>query len=79
MYKGVFFFFYFKRSLPVLETYSLMLMNEKMHPLHVGFTIDEGGNTIKLHWYGLQSNLHHVSKYNFFLIGSIVPFLSVHS
>ncbi|CAN7096723.1 unnamed protein product [Brassica rapa subsp. narinosa] len=29
-------------------------------PMHVGFTSDEGGNTIKLHWYRHKSNLHHV-------------------
>lgn len=35
-------------------------MGDIHQPLHVGFTTDEGGNTIKLHWYGQQSNLHHV-------------------
>eukprot|EP00253_Pinus_taeda_P030325 PITA_30325 len=29
-------------------------------PLHVGFTTDEGGNTIILHWYKQKSNLHHI-------------------
>ncbi|XP_023519979.1 endonuclease 1-like [Cucurbita pepo subsp. pepo] len=29
-------------------------------PLHVGFTSDEGGNTIELRWYRHKSNLHHV-------------------
>ncbi|KAF2589720.1 hypothetical protein F2Q70_00041865 [Brassica cretica] len=29
-------------------------------PMHVGFTSDEGGNTIKLRWYRHKSNLHHV-------------------
>lgn len=29
-------------------------------PLHVGFTGDEGGNTIVVHWYRRKSNLHHV-------------------
>ncbi|KAJ4982376.1 hypothetical protein NE237_033213 [Protea cynaroides] len=29
-------------------------------PLHVGFTGDEGGNTILVHWYRRKSNLHHV-------------------
>jgi len=26
-------------------------MGDIHQPLHVGFTTDEGGNTIKLHWY----------------------------
>ncbi|KAK4491680.1 hypothetical protein RD792_002446 [Penstemon davidsonii] len=30
-------------------------------PLHVGFTGDEGGNTINVRWYRRKSNLHHVS------------------
>ncbi|XP_020270070.1 endonuclease 4-like isoform X1 [Asparagus officinalis] len=29
-------------------------------PLHVGFTGDEGGNTIIVHWYRRKSNLHHI-------------------
>eukprot|EP00253_Pinus_taeda_P000084 PITA_00084 len=29
-------------------------------PLHVGFTGDEGGNTIIVHWYRRKANLHHV-------------------
>ncbi|KAF5742248.1 hypothetical protein HS088_TW09G00292 [Tripterygium wilfordii] len=29
-------------------------------PLHVGFTGDEGGNTIILHWFRRKANLHHV-------------------
>ena len=29
-------------------------------PLHVGFEEDEGGNTIKVHWYRRKENLHHV-------------------
>ncbi|ONK81496.1 uncharacterized protein A4U43_C01F29740 [Asparagus officinalis] len=29
-------------------------------PLHVGFTSDEGGNTIEVHWYTRKANLHHV-------------------
>lgn len=29
-------------------------------PLHVGFTGDEGGNTITVHWYRRKANLHHV-------------------
>ncbi|GAB2298718.1 Endonuclease 4 [Dionaea muscipula] len=29
-------------------------------PLHVGFTSDEGGNTIRLHWFRQKCNLHHV-------------------
>ncbi|XP_043695873.1 endonuclease 4-like [Telopea speciosissima] len=29
-------------------------------PLHVGFTGDEGGNTIMVHWYRRKSNLHHI-------------------
>lgn len=30
-------------------------------PMHVGFTTDEGGNTIDLRWFRHKSNLHHVS------------------
>eukprot|EP00253_Pinus_taeda_P000859 PITA_00859 len=40
-------------------------------PLHVGFSTDEGGNTIILHWYRQKSNLHHVSKY----IGPLIDIL----
>ncbi|XP_042498375.1 endonuclease 4-like [Macadamia integrifolia] len=29
-------------------------------PLHVGFTGDEGGNTIMVHWYRRKANLHHI-------------------
>ncbi|EPS57257.1 hypothetical protein M569_17563, partial [Genlisea aurea] len=29
-------------------------------PLHVGFTSDEGGNAIDVHWYRRKSVLHHV-------------------
>ncbi|PKI77589.1 hypothetical protein CRG98_002043 [Punica granatum] len=29
-------------------------------PLHVGFTGDEGGNTIIVRWYRRKTNLHHV-------------------
>ncbi|XP_043687431.1 endonuclease 1-like [Telopea speciosissima] len=29
-------------------------------PMHVGFSSDEGGNTIELRWYRHKSNLHHV-------------------
>ncbi|KAK6124414.1 hypothetical protein DH2020_041834 [Rehmannia glutinosa] len=29
-------------------------------PLHVGFTGDEGGNTIIIRWYRRKTNLHHV-------------------
>ncbi|KAF7803530.1 endonuclease 1-like [Senna tora] len=29
-------------------------------PMHVGFTSDEGGNTIDLRWFRRKSNLHHV-------------------
>jgi hypothetical protein len=35
-------------------------MGDVHQPLHVGFTTDEGGNTIMLHWYGQKSNLHHI-------------------
>uniref|UniRef100_A0A0D6R1R3 Aspergillus nuclease S1 n=1 Tax=Araucaria cunninghamii TaxID=56994 RepID=A0A0D6R1R3_ARACU len=35
-------------------------MGDIHQPLHVGFTSDEGGNTIQLHWYRQKSNLHHV-------------------
>lgn len=35
-------------------------MGDIHQPLHVGFTSDEGGNTINLRWYRHKSNLHHV-------------------
>ncbi|KAJ4792266.1 Endonuclease 1 [Rhynchospora pubera] len=35
-------------------------MGDVHQPMHVGFTSDEGGNTIQLHWYRHKSNLHHV-------------------
>lgn len=35
-------------------------MGDIHQPMHVGFTSDEGGNTIELRWYGHKSNLHHV-------------------
>ncbi|XP_057960674.1 endonuclease 1 [Malania oleifera] len=35
-------------------------MGDIHQPLHVGFTSDEGGNTIDLHWFKHKSNLHHV-------------------
>ncbi|OVA13911.1 S1/P1 nuclease [Macleaya cordata] len=35
-------------------------MGDIHQPLHVGFTSDEGGNTIQLHWFKHKSNLHHV-------------------
>ncbi|KAM1384676.1 hypothetical protein EV1_036451 [Malus domestica] len=36
------------------------VMGDIHHPMHVGFTTDEGGNTIALRWYRHKSNLHHV-------------------
>ncbi|KAG0461565.1 hypothetical protein HPP92_021862 [Vanilla planifolia] len=33
-------------------------------PLHVGFQVDEGGNTIIVHWYRRKTNLHHVWDVN---------------
>lgn len=35
-------------------------MGDIHQPMHVGFTSDEGGNTIDLRWYRHKSNLHHV-------------------
>ncbi|KAL6206943.1 hypothetical protein ACLB2K_024188 [Fragaria x ananassa] len=35
-------------------------MGDLHQPMHVGFTSDEGGNTIDLRWYKHKSNLHHV-------------------
>nr|CAP39915.1 putative pre-endonuclease [Humulus lupulus] len=35
-------------------------MGDIHQPLHVGFTTDEGGNTINLRWFRHKSNLHHV-------------------
>jgi hypothetical protein len=31
-----------------------------LQPMHVGFTSDQGGNSIDLRWYRHKSNLHHV-------------------
>ncbi|TVU16263.1 hypothetical protein EJB05_39816, partial [Eragrostis curvula] len=31
-----------------------------MQPMHVGFTSDQGGNSIDLRWFRHKSNLHHV-------------------
>ncbi|MCO5572744.1 hypothetical protein L7F22_026503 [Adiantum nelumboides] len=30
------------------------------HPLHAGFSNDKGGNTIMVHWFNKEENLHHV-------------------
>ncbi|XP_062162295.1 endonuclease 1 isoform X2 [Alnus glutinosa] len=35
-------------------------MGDIHQPMHVGFTSDEGGNTINLRWFRRKSNLHHV-------------------
>ncbi|CAA7394687.1 unnamed protein product [Spirodela intermedia] len=35
-------------------------MGDIHQPMHVGFTGDEGGNTIQLRWFNRKSNLHHV-------------------
>ncbi|KAI9121692.1 hypothetical protein K1719_008725 [Acacia pycnantha] len=35
-------------------------MGDVHQPMHVGFTSDEGGNTIALRWFRHKSNLHHV-------------------
>ncbi|KAL5730096.1 Endonuclease 1 [Ranunculus cassubicifolius] len=35
-------------------------MGDIHQPLHVGFTSDEGGNTVQLRWFKHKSNLHHV-------------------
>ncbi|XP_010268795.1 PREDICTED: endonuclease 1-like [Nelumbo nucifera] len=35
-------------------------MGDIHQPMHVGFTSDEGGNTIDLIWFKHKSNLHHV-------------------
>lgn len=52
------------RPLPVDPTESLMFLahfvGDVHQPLHCGHTDDLGGNTIKVHWYRRQSNLHHV-------------------
>jgi hypothetical protein len=37
-------------------------MGDIHQPMHVGFTSDEGGNTINLRWFRRKSNLHHVSR-----------------
>ncbi|MBA0627733.1 hypothetical protein Godav_022543 [Gossypium davidsonii] len=35
-------------------------MGDIHQPMHVGFTTDEGGNTISVRWFRHKSNLHHV-------------------
>ncbi|XP_078168520.1 endonuclease 2-like [Carex rostrata] len=35
-------------------------MGDVHQPLHVGFTMDAGGNSITVHWYNVQTNLHSV-------------------
>lgn len=35
-------------------------MGDIHQPMHVGFTSDEGGNTVELRWFRHKSNLHHV-------------------
>ncbi|KAI0498848.1 hypothetical protein KFK09_019744 [Dendrobium nobile] len=35
-------------------------MGDIHQPMHVGFTSDEGGNTIQVRWFRHKSNLHHV-------------------
>lgn len=35
-------------------------MGDLHQPMHIGFTTDEGGNTIALRWFRHKSNLHHV-------------------
>ncbi|WOK96556.1 senescence-associated protein 6 [Canna indica] len=35
-------------------------MGDIHQPMHVGFTSDEGGNTIHVRWFRHKSNLHHV-------------------
>ncbi|KAL0010963.1 hypothetical protein SO802_006071, partial [Lithocarpus litseifolius] len=41
-------------------TEALMFLSHFMgDPLHVGFTGDEGGNTIVVRWFRRKSNLHH--------------------
>ncbi|TYG48543.1 hypothetical protein ES288_D10G023800v1 [Gossypium darwinii] len=35
-------------------------MGDIHQPMHVGFTTDEGGNTIAVRWFRHKSNLHHV-------------------
>ncbi|KAL2495162.1 Endonuclease 1 [Forsythia ovata] len=35
-------------------------MGDIHQPMHVGYTSDEGGNTINLRWFRHKSNLHHV-------------------
>jgi hypothetical protein len=38
-------------------------------PMHVGFTSDQGGNSIELRWFRHKSNLHHVTKSCFACVG----------
>ncbi|KAF9587966.1 hypothetical protein IFM89_006291 [Coptis chinensis] len=41
-------------------------MGDLHQPLHVGFTSDEGGNTIQLRWFKHKSNLHHTAAAELF-------------
>ena len=36
------------------------LVGDLHQPLHVGLAEDKGGNTIKVEWFGKETNLHHV-------------------
>lgn len=47
-------------------------MGDVHQPMHVGFTSDEGGNTIDLRWFTHKSNLHHVSLCDFHQILTII-------
>lgn len=46
------------------EEFALMalvhLVGDLHQPLHVGYAEDRGGNSIKVEWFGEETNLHHV-------------------
>lgn len=59
---------YQNNSFPSWTTYNLTealmflahFVGDIHQPLHVGFTSDGGGNTIRVRWFRQMSNLHHV-------------------
>ncbi|XP_077243269.1 endonuclease 4-like isoform X2 [Tasmannia lanceolata] len=54
----------FRSELKYNLTEALLFLSHFMgdihQPLHVGFTGDEGGNTIVIRWFRRKTNLHHV-------------------
>jgi hypothetical protein len=49
-------------QIPSIEAIKFVIhfVGDVHQPLHVGFTTDRGGNTIKVEWYSHSHNLHYV-------------------